>query len=211
MTPPVGVQGKTIRRARRATRPLNVPRSVRLRVSPIGFWRLCQVNEEWRLELSSRGDLIIMPPAGSEGGGRNAILTQRLGNWSDADGTGVFFDSSTGFTLPNGAVRSPDASWIRRDRWEVLTPPQKKKFAPVCPDFAVELQSPSDDRADVQDKMREYLAQGARLGWLIDPGAGQVEIYRPGRPVEVLDRPAALSGEDVLPGFALNLKGILFD
>ena len=118
---------------------------------------------------------------------------------------------STGFRLPNGATKSPDASWVRKERWNALTPEQKKTFAPICPDFAVELCSPSDEREDVQEKMREYMSQGLRLGWLIDPSDGMVEIYRPGQPVEILNKPAKLSGEDVLPGFVLDLKGILFD
>jgi Uma2 family endonuclease len=152
-----------------------------------------------------------MPPVGTESGGRNAKLTQRLGNWSEADGSGEFFDSSPGYTLPNGATRSPDASWIRKDRWNALTPAQKKKFAPIYPDFVVELCSPSDDRKDIREKLSEYIAQGARLGWMLDPDERSVEIYRPGRPVEVLQHPRTLSGEDVLPGFVLDLKGILFD
>jgi Uma2 family endonuclease len=152
-----------------------------------------------------------MAPAGADSGWRNGKLTQRLGNWSDANGTGEFFDSSTGYTLPNGAVRSPDASWIVRDRWLSIPPENRKRFAPVCPDFVVEITSPSDTLKDAREKMREYLAQGVRLGWLLHPESALVEIYRPGRPFESLRRPSTLSGEDVLPGFVLNLKGILFD
>lgn len=152
-----------------------------------------------------------MAPAGTESGGRNARLTMRLGVWAEVDGSGNHFDSSTGYVLPNGATRSPDASWIRRERWEALSPEDRRKFAPICPDFVVELMSPSDNREDVRKKMREYLAQGARLGWLLDPDAMEAEVYRPGREVETFTRPATLSGEEVLPGFVLNLKGILFD
>jgi Uma2 family endonuclease len=188
---------------------LAVPSDVRLRVSDDDFWRLCQNNPDLRLERTAGGDLVIMAPAGTGSGGRNARLTTRLGVWAEADGTGEHFDSSTGYKLPNGNTRSPDASWIRKQRWNELTLEQKEKFAPICPDFAVELCSPSDDKENVRKRMREYMSQGARLGWLIDPMGGTVEIYRPGRPVETLTRPATLSGEDVLPGFVLDLKGIL--
>ncbi|MGA7501843.1 MAG: Uma2 family endonuclease [Isosphaeraceae bacterium] len=190
---------------------LAMPLDVHVCVSNEDFVRLCQANPDLRLERSAGGELIIMAPVGTEGGGRNAKLTTRLGVWAEADGCGEHFDSSTGFRLPNGATKSPDASWVRKERWNALTPEQKKTFAPICPDFAVELCSPSDEREDVQEKMREYMSQGLRLGWLIDPSDGMVEIYRPGQPVEILNKPAKLSGEDVLPGFVLDLKGILFD
>ena len=152
-----------------------------------------------------------MPPAGTESGGRNAGLTGQLWAWNQRTGLGTSFDSSTGFLLPNGATRSPDASWITLDRWAALTPKQKRGFAPICPDFVVELISPSDELAEVREKLREYLDQGARLGWLLDPERRAAEIYRPGREVERLDRPTTLSGDDVLPGFVLDLKGIVFD
>ena len=194
-----------------ASLSLQVPQGVKLRVSNAGFWRLCGANPDLRLERTARGELIIMSPAGTESGGRNAKLTMRLGIWTEADGTGEHFDSSTGYKLPNGDTRSPDASWIRKERWNTLTLEEKRRFAPICPDFAVELCSPTDDRKVVQEKMREYLSCGLRLGWLIDPEAQSVEIYRPGQPVEILEKPVALSGEDVLPGFVLDLKGILFD
>jgi Uma2 family endonuclease len=190
---------------------LAVPRRSGLRVSPEGFERLCRFNRDLRLERTARGELIVMPPAGTESGGFNALLTMRLGIWATADGSGVFFDSSAGYTLSNGAIRSPDASWITKERWGHLTPDEKKKFAPICPDFVVELRSPSDKKSDVREKMQEYLEQGARLGWSLDPIDQTVEIYRPGKPVEVLKRPLTLSGEDVLPDFVLDLAGILFD
>ncbi len=209
----------TTRTPHRSARPaaiappiaLAVPPGVRLQVSDDDFGALCTANRDLRLERTAQGDLIVMAPAGSESGGRNAVLTGRLYIWAAADGAGVSFDSSAGFRLPNGATRAPDASWIRNDRWNALTPEQKRGFAPICPDFAVELCSPSDDRKLASEKMREYVDNGLRLGWLLDPDDGRVEIHRPGRPVEVLDRPATLSGEDVLPGFTLDLKGILFD
>ncbi len=195
----------------RETIPLMVSRESGLRASPKAFWRLCVANPDLRLERTAKGDVIVMAPAGSDSGWRNGKLTQRLGNWSDADGTGEFFDSSTGFTLPNGAVRSPDASWIVRERWLAVPLKDRRRFSPICPDFVVEIVSPTDRLSDCREKMVEYLAQGVRLGWLLDPKSGLVEIYRPGRPVESLERPATLSGEDVLPGFVLELKGILFD
>lgn len=179
-----------------------------LRVSPRGFERICALNRDLRLERSAKGELIVIPPTGSDTGERSGLITYRLMAWTIQAGTGKCFDSSTGFTLPNGAVRSPDASWIRLDRWNALTREQKRKFAPICPDFVVELMSPSDDKKDLQAKMLEYITQGARLGWLIDPEARSVEIHRPERAVEVLINPQSLSGEDVLPGFTLEMKGI---
>ncbi len=153
-----------------------------------------------------------MPPAFGGTGARNCRLTTQVGHWAWNDGTGTAFDSSAGFTLPNGAVRSPDASWIRNERWNALTREQRENsFSPICPDFAVELRSQSDRKKKLGKKMEEYIEQGARLAWLLDPIGGTVEIYRPGRPVDGLDKPATLSGEDVLPGFVLDLKGILFD
>ncbi len=181
-----------------------------LRVSHKAFERLCRDNRDLRLERTCRGELIVMPPAGTESGGRNAPLTARLFLWSEADGSGKSFDSSAGYTLPNGAIRSPDASWIALDRWDALSRDDRRRFAPICPDFVVELTSPSDTRAETRKKLVEYLEQGARLGWLLDPDAGEVDIYRPGRLPETLTRPATLSGEGVLPGFVLDLQGILF-
>ncbi|MFO0960793.1 MAG: Uma2 family endonuclease [Isosphaeraceae bacterium] len=175
------------------------------------FQRLCRDNPDLRLERTAGGELVVMSPADSNSGRRNSLIIIRLGIWNEANGLGIVFESSSGFTLPNGAIRAPDASWIARDRWEGLTPAQRDTYAPICPDFVVELRSPSDSLAELQCKMQEYLAQGARLGWMIDPARNVVEIYRPGREVETLKSPASLSGEDVLPGFVLDLKGILDD
>ncbi|MBD2413190.1 hypothetical protein FACHB389_12740 [Nostoc calcicola FACHB-389] len=172
------------------------------------FFQLCQNNRDLRLERTAEGELIIMPPTGWESGNRNSKLTQRLGNWTDVDGTGLAFDSSTGFKLPNGANRSPDASWVSRKRLAALNP-DPAKFLPMAPDFAVELRSASDSLKTVQQKMQEYIDNGVRLGWLIDPQNQRVEIYRPGKDVEVLQSPTSLSGEDVLPGFVLDLAQIL--
>ncbi|MFN6537703.1 MAG: Uma2 family endonuclease [Nostoc sp. EkiNYC01] len=172
------------------------------------FFQLCQNNRDLRLERTAEGELIIMPPTGWESGNRNSKLTQRLGNWTDVDGTGLAFDSSTGFKLPNGANRSPDASWVSRKRLAALNP-DPAKFLPMAPDFAVELRSANDSLKTVQQKMQEYIDNGVRLGWLIDPQNQQVEIYRSGKDVEVLQSPTSLSGEDVLPRFVLDLAGIL--
>jgi Uma2 family endonuclease len=187
------------------------PGGTGLFVTPEGFWDLCALNPSLRLTRKADGELIAMAPAGSESGARNFDLCGQLWAWNRQARLGVAFDSSTGFTLPDGLVHAPDASWLARDRWDSLSPEQKRKFAPVCPDFVAELMSPSDGRAETRKALEAFMTQGARLGWLIDPDRGEVEIHRPGRPFEILKRPATLSGEDVLPGFELDLKGILFD
>jgi Uma2 family endonuclease len=182
-----------------------------LRLAPVidmsdeQFFDLCQLNRDLRLERTSQGDLVIIPPTGGETGRTNFKLTQVFGNWVDADGTGVGFDSSTGFALPNGAKRSPDLAWVKRDRWEALTPEQRKGFAPLCPDFVMELRSPSDALEYVQTKMQEYLDNDAKLGWLIDPIEKKVYTYLPQAAVECLDNPQTISGDPVLPGFVLEL------
>jgi len=151
----------------------------------------------------------VNPPTGWETGERNRSLTGQLDRWyEENEDLGKAFDSSTGFILPNGATRSPDASWVSRERWQALTPEQKGTFANICPDFVVELRSSSDTLKSLQDKMREYIDNGAKLGWLLDPQHRRVEIYRPGKDVEVLENPAELSGEAVLPGFVLNLRRV---
>ncbi len=172
------------------------------------FFQLCQINELIRFERNADGTLVLMPLVGGTTSIRNASLTAQLGMWNRDDKLGIGFDSSTGFTLPNGAVRSPDASWLKRDRWDALTQEQKERFSPVCPDFVVELRSDTDCLKRLQEKMREYRANGARLGWLIDLETRKVEIYRPNQEVEVLESPATLSGETVLPGFVLNIEPI---
>ena len=172
------------------------------------FFQLCQVNENLRFERTATGELIIMPPAGGETSNRNGKLTQQLFNWADADGTGVAFDSSGGFKLPNGADRSPDAAWLKLEHWDTLTSEQKVRFIPMSPDFVIELLSPSDSLRVAQDKMNEYRDNGTRLGWLINQESRQVEIYRPSQEVEVLQSPATLSGETILCGFILNLQPI---
>jgi Uma2 family endonuclease len=170
------------------------------------FVRLCEENPDLHLELTARGELVIMPPTGSETGRRNNRLAYRITAWADSDGSGVVFDSSTLFTLPNGAKRSPDVSWVRRERWEALSREQREGFAPLCPDFVVELRSPTDRLPDLKEKLQEYIANGARLGWLIDPLEKRVYICRPDQSIEVLDDPPAVSGEAVLPGFVLSVR-----
>ena len=191
----------------------NPPYYLVLNVNSVGltdeqFAQLCADNRELRFELSAKKELIVMPPTGSETGWRNSKLTQRLANWAEEDSSGLTFDSSTLFTLPNGAKRSPDASWIPRRRWEALSQEQREGFAPICPDFVLELRSPTDSLRTVQNKMVEYIENGARSGWLIDPIDRRVYIYRPGEPVESLENPGTITGDPVLPGFALSLLEI---
>jgi Uma2 family endonuclease len=173
------------------------------------FAKLCQANPELRLERTATGELVIMPPTGGEAGRANAELVFQLSLWNHHERLGIVFDSSTGFRLSSGAIRSPDTAWIRQARWQALTPAQRRGFIPLCPDFLMELRSPTDDWEELQAKMHEYLANGLRLGWLIDPEIGQVEIVRSGQPAELQRNPETLSGESVLPGFVLDLKEIL--
>ena len=174
-------------------------------ITPEEFEQLCRKYDELRLELTSTGELIIMPPTGFDTGRRNSNLTYQLVAWSKQDGTGVCFDSSTGFTLPNGAIRSPDGAWLKRERCESLSEQQKNTFAPICPDFVVELRSPSDNLTQLYLKMFEYLENGTSLGWLIDPLKRQVYVYRPNQELVILDNPETVSGDPLLPGFKLNL------
>lgn len=170
------------------------------------FYEFCLLNRELRIERTAKGDLIIMSPAGAETGSRNADLTTDLTIWARQDGTGKAFDSSAGFTLPNGAVRSPDVSWIRSSTLAALTPQQKKGFTSVCPNFVIELRSASDSLSELKNKMQEYVENGIQLGWLIDRKNKQVYVYRPEREVECLTNPSQISGEPELPGFVLNLQ-----
>ncbi|MDY6785440.1 MAG: Uma2 family endonuclease [Cyanobacteriota bacterium] len=188
--------------------PLVLQLSPAIEMTEEQFFEFCQLNRELRIERNARGEMIIMAPAGSESGNKNFSLTVQLGVWVERDGTGIGFDSSAGFTLPNKAVRSPDAAWIRSDRWNALSSEQQCKFAPICPDFVVELRSPSDSLRSLRDKMQEYLDNGALLGWLINRQNHRVYIYRPQQEVEVLDNPARVSGEEILPGFTLDLQAI---
>lgn len=184
---------------------LNLPSMLKL--SDEQFEQLTVANRDVRLELTAQGELVIMPPTGGETGNRNVEIVIDLGIWNRQSRLGKVFDSSTGFRLPNGALRSPDASWIEQERWEALTPQQRKKFLPLCPDFAVELVSESDRLNEIGQKMQEYIDNGLRLGWLIAPQTRTVEIYRPLKEVEVVNT-ASLSGEDVLPGFVFDLQAL---
>jgi len=185
---------------------LNLPDSLKL--TREAFLDLVAANPELQLERTSTGELVIMPPTGGETGDRNDEISFQIRAWNKQTKLGKTFNSSTGFNLPNGATRSPDASWIRLDRWEALTSAEQEAFPPLCPDFVVELRSPTDNLKKLQAKMQEYIEQGAQLGWLIDPKTKQVEIYRLGQDKEVLSQPTTLSGEDVLPGFVLDLRPV---
>lgn len=192
---------------------LNVPPTVAL--TDEQFFQLCMANEEWRMELTAEGELMIMPPTGGESGIRNSDLNLQVGLWNRQTRLGYVFDSSTIFQLPNGAKRSPDVSWVIRERWEALSPEDRRRFPPLCPDFVIELRSETDSLPKLQSKMLDYLANGLHLGWLIDPQTPLVEIYRPNRDVETLNFSAeqtlpSLSGESVLPGFVLDLASIFY-
>ena len=191
------------------TIPLHSPLELTLELTDEQFFQLCIDNRDLRFERTASGGLIIMPPTGSETGRRNSDLNFQLKAWSRQNNLGVVFDSSTGFKLPDGSDISPDAAWVRRDRWDALTPEQKEKFAPICPDFVVELRSTTDSLEKLRAKMKVYVKNGARLGWLLDRKNRKVEISRQGSDVEISDSPATLSGEDVLPGFVLDLSDIL--
>jgi Uma2 family endonuclease len=172
------------------------------------FEKLCMDNPDLRIELTSRGELLVMPPAGLKTGWRNSMLTRRLAEWTEKDGSGLSFDSSTLFTLPDGSKRSPDCSWIRRERVQKLSKKEQKGFALIAPDFVLELRSPSDRWAYLEEKMLDYLDNGVRLALLIDPIAKRVFIYRPEQPVQTLDNPREVSCEPELPGFILNVQEI---
>lgn len=172
------------------------------------FEQFCRRNPDMQIELTETGELLVMPPTGGRTGIRNFSLIVEFGKWAEKNGKGFSFDSSTVFLLPNGAKRSPDLAWIKRERWENLTEEEQEKFPPLCPDFVVELRSPSDSLAVLQAKMREYIENGAALGWLIDPSEKKVYVYRPEREAEVLENPQTVSGEPLLKDFNLNLKKI---
>jgi Uma2 family endonuclease len=172
------------------------------------FYDFCMLNPDLNLELSSEGDLVIMPPTGMKSGNRNLKLIVAFGIWAEKDGTGLGFDSSTLFSLPNGAKRSPGLAWVKKERWEALSEKEQERFSPLCPDFVVELRSPSDSVKSLQKKMEEYAANGAQLGWLIDPFERKVYVYRPGAEVEVLEDPETISGEPLLRGFTLDVRAL---
>ncbi len=179
-----------------------------LPMTPDQFFEFCQQNRKLRFERTAQGDLVIMPPSGGGTGKRNLSIGAQLYNWAERDGTGEAYDSSTGFVLPIGAIRSPDASWVLKSRLATLTAEQKEKFIPLCPDFLVELMPPTDSLTETQAKMQEYLENGMRLGWLIDRKRKQIHVYRPGQDASVISAPATISGDPELPGFVLGLEPI---
>ena len=187
----------------------NLPLTIQIAsMSHEQFYEFCLANRDLRIERTATGEVVIMPPVFSDTGNRNIRISQQLVNWADQSGTGEVFDSSTGFTLPNGATRSPDASWIKLDRWNALSDEQKASFAPICPDFVIELRSSSDTLSNLQDKMQEYIDNGALLGLLIDRKNQAVHVYRPNQTPKILDAPSSVSAEPELPGFVLQMAKI---
>lgn len=184
------------------------PLQLGIKLTDEQFWQLCQQHRDLKFERTAAGELIIMSPTGGLTSDRNSDLNFQLRLWNRQYKLGKVFDSSTGYKLPNGADRSPDASWVELSRWNSLTREQQERFVPLCPDFVVELRSPSDNLDQTQAKVKEYIENGAKLGWLIDPQRQVVEIYRPNQPVEILQSPQTVSAEDVLPGFILELAEI---
>ncbi|SKB11831.1 conserved hypothetical protein [Planktothrix sp. PCC 11201] len=187
---------------------VNISPALILSITHEDFLQLAQINRDLQLERTAQGELIVMPPTGSETGNRNLDIAGQLWLWNRQNQLGIAFDSSTGFHLPNGADRSPDVSWIRQERWDLLTQEEREIFAPICPDFVLELRSKNDSIEKLQAKMIEYIENGASLGWLIDRKNKTVEIYRQNQDVELLNHPLSLSGEDILPGFMLDLTEV---
>ena len=185
---------------------LNLPSELDLAYDQ--FCEFCRLNRDLRIERTAEGRLIVLPPTDGPTGARNASITGQLGLWSKETQLGVGFASCTGFALPNGAIRSPDASWLSRSRWRRLTEEERRGFPPLCPEFVIELMSATDDLATVQAKMGEYMANGATLGWLVDPHKQRVHVYRPDEPQELLEHPTTISGDPVLPDFVLDLPEI---
>lgn len=176
-----------------------------LKIKDDEFFAFCQANRDVHIERTAKGEIVIIAPTGGESGSRNSEINFMLRQWARQDSRGIAFDSSTGFILPNGAMRAPDASWVLRSRLAELTAQQKQQFLPLCPDFVVELRSPSDRLSDLQAKIDEYIANGARLGWLIDPMTRRVHVYQPDQSPVVLANPASVSGDPILPGFVFDL------
>lgn len=182
---------------------LNIPR-----LTVEEFWEICQANRDLRLERAATGELIVMSPTTPWTGRQNGDLYGQLWLWNRQTQLGITFDSSTGFTLANGAVRSPDASWVSRARWDALSLSEQRRLSRLCPEFVIELCSLHDSLEDLRPKMQEYIENGIVLGWLVDPKTKQVEVYRPGQAVKRLNSPTQLSGENILPGFVLDLETV---
>ncbi|MGB2926740.1 MAG: Uma2 family endonuclease [Limnothrix sp.] len=191
--------------------PLEVDLSAlvpKTKMSDEQFYEFCQSNRDLRIERLATGEVIVMPPAFSDTGNRNFKIAQQVGNWADRDGTGETFDSSAGFTLPNGSTKSPDVSWIRLERWNQLSAEQKASFAPICPDFVVELRSSSDSLKRLQEKMEEYVENGVRLGLLVDRKNQTVHVYRLGQNPQILEKPKTVVCSPELSGFSLKMERI---
>lgn len=192
--------------------PQTTPLVVKFRplyaMTPDEFYQFCRLNPDLNVELTAEGEVVLMSPSGGATGARNLHIAGALWQWTKQNDEGVGFDSSTGFILPNGAVRAPDASWVRRSRLEALTPDEKERFLPLCPDFVIELASPSDRESDLQAKMDEYMANGAQLGWLIVPDTRSVYVYRPGAPAQRQSDQEAIAADPLLPGFTLDLAAL---
>lgn len=187
---------------------LQSPLELELELTDEQFFELCQKHGDLKFERTATGGLIIMPPTGGITSNRNSDINYQLTAWNRQQKLGKVFDSSGGFKLPNGAERAPDTAWVKLERWNALTSEEQEKFVPLCPDFVVELRSPSDSLKKIREKMEEYRENGAKLGWLIDPQRKVVEVYRLDVDVEVLESPTTLSEEGVLPGFVLDLAEI---
>ena len=177
-------------------------------LTPEQFFRLCSDNPDFRLELTAQKEIVIMSPSGLESDWKSGEAFGQLREWAKRDRTGMAFGPSAGYTLPNGAVRSPDVSWLRKEKWNALTPAERRRFAPVSPDFVIELRSPSDALSEQQAKMAEYIDNGAKLGFLIDPVKGRLYIYRPGQRTRWLKKPGSVSGDPELPALTLDLTEI---
>jgi Uma2 family endonuclease len=188
--------------------PLLVHTAPGLEMDDHDLFRFCQANRDLRIERTAKGDLIIMPPTTGGTSRGNTKLTTAFENWAVRDGSGVVFDSSGGFILPNGAMRSPDVAWVKQDRLDALDDDPSDEFVPICPDFVLELRSSSDSMRALKAKMVEYLSNGARLGWLLDPLEKQVYVCRPGKEPKVLNDPKSISGDPILRGFQLELEPI---
>ena len=189
---------------------IDVPRTLELKIDLTDeqFWQLCRDNDDLQFERTATGELIIMSPTGGSTGKRNADLIFQLQAWNRQNKLGEVFDSSSGFKLPNGDERAPDASWVKSERWNSLTAEEQEKFPPLCPDFVVELMSPNDSLNKTRQKLKEYIENGAKLGWIINRKQRQIEVYRPQQQPEIMTNPDTVSGEDILPGFTLDLSTI---
>jgi Uma2 family endonuclease len=170
--------------------------------------RFCAANDFLRVERDANGEILVMTPAGTKTSRMNSRITRLLDEWAEQDGRGIAVDSNGGFTLPDGSVRAADAAWVARNRWDALSDADQARFAPICPDFIIELRSPSDNLADLIKKMEQWIANGVQLGWLIDPESQTVSIYRPNEQPETLTHPTSIQGHGIMAGFELVMDRI---